>query len=124
MTPQLAAALTALVVALVTGLTTWRVTRFLLLDSLLEPIRDPFEHWLARHESNPVIGWLGKLYTCAFCVSVWVAAGANLIWVLAVGGLGWLFLFTWLGAATIAMVVYRYIDPPSPCLPSRMCDEG
>ena len=121
MTP---AGVTVIVATLALTFPTWRITRFILLDSLIEAPRVKGEKWLAEHQGNRFFRYVAKLYECPFCVSVWVAVGVSLAWCYATDTwLGRLFPFVWLGTAGAAMVPYRYIDPPLPCLPSKMCDE-
>lgn len=105
---------------------TWRVTRFLLLDTLLEPLRVRFEKWAREaEEASRFARWIAALYQCAFCVSIWVSAGAVGLWCLTTWWwIGWSFLFVWPAGSTGCMIIYRYVDPPQPCLPSRACDEG
>lgn len=94
-------------------LVTYRLTRWLQLDSMLDNPRELLAGWL---EITPQPWWrrrLLELIQCPFCESVWVAAGALGFWTL-IGpyDLGWRFLLDWLAIAAGAMAVYRYIDPP------------
>lgn len=97
----------------------YRVTRFTQLDSMFEDTRDRLVFWLSsrRTESTGRTGTAYRkavdLVTCAFCVSIWIAA-------LAVLWLAWASNYTLtrysiaetLAVATGAMAFYRYIDPP------------
>lgn len=117
------------VLILVLGLVTYRVTRFIILDSLIENVRARAFEWLLSplepaqretvmelHEDAPLQElsmWRRKLYqllSCPFCISVWVGAGAVFL-------TDWLTAFdvrlpvwTWLATSTVALVVYAYID--------------
>lgn len=124
MAAQLERILVVLGLVLVLSPVTWRVCRFIVFDSLIEGPRERFIGWLSSRAGR-VAPWLLKLYECPFCVSVWVAAGAVGLWCLvAWWWVGWLFIFVWLGAASGCMVLWRYIDPPPPCVPTEPCDEG
>lgn len=100
-------------------LVTYRITRFIELDNMLEDTRDRLILWLEERRGSTT-GWRSTLYRkihdgfiCSFCVSVWVAAGA-----VAYHGLvltewpGWWFPIWWLAVAGGAMAFYRFIDPP------------
>jgi hypothetical protein len=112
---------------------TWRVTRFLSLDSLIEEPRNAIEGWLLRgdtffegDEEWPINFWARKgvqWLRCPWCQSVWVAAGALLFynkvhheWY------GWDWPLYWLAIAGAAMIGYRITDPGPPCLPRKPCD--
>lgn len=98
----------------------YRITRFFTLDSLIEDTRDRLVLWLEQRRTatkrDRVALVFRKLYdlaTCAFCISVWVAAGALAAWCWATGdwyGNTWPFI--WLGLAAAGMAVFRFIDPP------------
>jgi hypothetical protein len=118
-----------LVLVLFLGFTTYRVTRFVVLDSLIENVRSAFYEWLLSplteaqretvlelHEDAPLQllpMWRRKLYhlfSCPFCISVWVAGGAVIL-------TDWVTNFdvkmpvwTWLATSTVALVCYAYID--------------
>jgi len=52
------------------GLATYRTTRFLTRDTLFNPIRN----WIWK-KRPPEKSFLGYLFTCEWCTSVWVASG-------------------------------------------------
>ena len=96
-----------LTLVIVLGLVTYRVSRFIVLDTLIEGWRDVFHSWLLR---KPKL-WrvkLEELLGCPFCVSIWVSAGAVALtdWQTSVP----LPVWVWLGAAVVALVVWEYID--------------
>lgn len=110
----------------------WRITRFLLLDSLIDEPREIFRSWLKREISTRRFGRYAYylraklliLMECAFCVSIWVSAGTLLGWcAMTQDWPGWLFIPIWLSGSTGCMIIYRYVDPPDPCLPSKICGE-
>lgn len=101
---------------LILGLVVYRVTRFIILDDLIEGTRDRVLNGLLAGRSEDELGslplWRRKLYTllnCPFCVSIYVAAGVVLAhrWIVEPlpAPVWW-----WLGTATVALVVYTYID--------------
>lgn len=101
----------------------WRVARFVALDTLIEEPRDRFLRHLGTSTGH-LAPWLIKLYQCPFCITVWTAAGATGLWCLLTWyWLGWMFIYVWLGSATGAIAIWRYIDPPPPCVPSEPCDQ-
>ena len=106
----------------------YRVTRFIVLDSLIERVRERFYLWLLSpldpmetsevidvHQDEPLRKlptWRRKLYqlfSCPFCISVWVAAGAVALHVWLVEPLPYP-VWYWLGIATGGLLVYRVID--------------
>lgn len=125
MSAQLERVLLVIGLSIIISAVTWRVTRFILLDTLLNPVRKRFEAWLREHEEHSAFArWAAALYTCAFCVSIWVSAGAVSLWcAITWWWIGWLFIPVWLMGSTGCMVLYRYIDPPDPCLPSKVCGQ-
>jgi len=78
---------------IVLAVVTYRVTRFVVGDTLIDVPRDKFKAWVwldpeeMRHPrkivGHPVLTSLrtklGQLLTCAFCVSVWIAAAAYVV---------------------------------------------
>jgi hypothetical protein len=97
-----------LILIVILGLVTYRVSRFIILDTLIEGWRDVFHSWLL---SKPKL-WrvkLEELLGCPFCVSIWVSAGACLLTRWLVGSFA-MPVWVWLGAATVALVVWEIID--------------
>lgn len=103
---------------------TYRVTRLFQLDSLFEATidrallirddliadqahddqRETFRHFVARKFMVGV--------TCAWCFSVWTAAGVLTFWTLISDyEWTWVWLMHWPAIAAGAMVVYRWTDP-------------
>lgn len=120
--------LSHLILIIVLSAVTYRVTRFIILDSLIDGWRKSFYEWalsplsdfdrtlvLDQHIDDPLDelpAWRKKLYqlfSCPFCISVWVAAGAV--------ALQHLFaddaptpIWTWLAVATGGLIFYAIID--------------
>jgi hypothetical protein len=97
-----------LILIVVLGLVTYRVSRFIVLDTLWESWRDRLHAWLM---SKPAL-WRIKLHEllgCPFCVTIWVSAGACLLTRWFVGSFA-MPVWAWLGAATFALVVWEYVD--------------
>lgn len=103
----------------------YRITRFTQLDSMLEEWTRRLVNLRDAHQAEAdfddererprhfVVRKLLIGATCAFCVSVWVAA-AIVAYVVAFTDAEWSAWtpLWWLAVATGAMVFYRYIDPP------------
>lgn len=60
---------------IVLALACYRVTRFVIRDTLLDGGRDRVHHWLLTRRWKGVNVKLYELITCPFCLSIWVAAG-------------------------------------------------
>lgn len=107
----------------------YRITRFIILDSLIEMWRERFYEWvlsplshddkkmvLDYHEDGPLRtlpAWRRKLYqlsSCPFCISAYVA-GAVLVTTLWVSDFSFpMPVWWWLGIWTGGLIVYRIID--------------
>lgn len=101
---------------LITSLVAYRVTRFLLRDSLIDgPRKWLYEKLLRPYRTNlaaPGQRWRDKVYElldCPYCTSVWVAA-ATVAAVDAHGVSVPMPLFAWLATASGAMVVWRVVE--------------
>lgn len=74
--------LSTLILVAVIGLASYRVTRFLLFDTLIEGTRN---HWytFASNRRRPALLWnkLLDLTTCTWCSGVWISAGLYLGWI-------------------------------------------
>lgn len=91
-----------------------RVTRLIVADQILSPIRDRLVGpSLARVVSGErdQLGWFAYLLTCAWCTSVWVAAGtltAAYWW----ADTRWWFIMVTAGAASyVTGVAAAWLDP-------------
>jgi hypothetical protein len=89
------------VLVLVLSAVTWRVTRFLILDTLLDTPRDWVHLWLQTPHPTR--------WVYALKIKVWVAAGAVLLTRPFVDGIP-LPVWTWLAVATGAMIIWDYVD--------------
>jgi hypothetical protein len=69
-------------VLIILGLATYRVSRFFVIDSLLSRLRDRFHNFLLSHKQNT----LYELTSCTWCFSVHIA------WLLYAG---WTRLYPW-----------------------------
>jgi hypothetical protein len=98
-----------LILIVVLGLVVYRVTRFIVLDTLIETPREAVHNWLMTRK-----GWWGpkiaELVGCPWCVSVWVSAGA-------IAATEWFTdtdvimpVWAWLGAAAVAVLAYNVTD--------------
>lgn len=86
---------------------TYRIARFLVLDTIIDEPRDKFVDWLAGHP-NYVTLKIQELLTCPYCITIWISAavcGYVEYW----GHLNW-WLLQWLAVATGALVFWHYID--------------
>ncbi|QFP94065.1 hypothetical protein SEA_JABBERWOCKY_10 [Gordonia phage Jabberwocky] len=90
---------------LLTILFVWRVTRLIIADAILDRPRN----WIVLRYGPEQ--WFAYLITCAWCVSVWVAAAvfvASYWW----ADTAWWFIMVATGAASlVAGVGSRWLDP-------------
>lgn len=63
---------TTIIVALLTLGAVARVTRFVVDDTLFQPVRSAVE----KRADRPVFAWLDTLMSCSWCTSIWAAAAA------------------------------------------------
>lgn len=94
---------------IILGLVTYRVSRFLVLDTLIDEIRDRVIGWLEPRQHR--LGWrkLLDLLGCPYCITVWVAAGAVAAHHFIVDPVP-MPVWTWLGVATVSLAVWAVID--------------
>lgn len=100
--------LDVLTLVAVLSLVTWRVTRFVLHDTLIEGLRSKV---LRRLGATPQRLWklkLMELLTCPYCFSVWVAAATTAAWD-AYGSVP-APVAVWLAVAGGTMVVWRWVE--------------
>ena len=69
-----------LATVVVLGLCAYRITRFLVIDSLLEPGRTKFHVWLESHE-GPVWDKFYDLVSCTWCVGIYVSMAVYALYV-------------------------------------------
>ena len=107
-----------LITFVVLSAVTYRVGRFLLLDSLIDELRDKLYLRLTvggTEVGSPVAAWRMKLIdlmTCSYCITIWIAAAVVVFWSLVVRGewIGWEFLLVWPAVAAGSLVWWTYID--------------
>jgi hypothetical protein len=91
---------------------TYRVTRLIVLDTLIEEPRDKVMDWLERYKGERRPAWkqkLSELLGCPYCVSAYVSAGVLVAHRVIVGSFPvpvWFWLAVWTGG----LVIYAYID--------------
>jgi hypothetical protein len=91
------------------GLVTYRVTRFVVLDSLIDRPRDAVHNWLMSRGG----GWgpkLAELVGCPWCVSVWISAGAVALTMWLTDHEVIMPVWTWLAIAAVAVLWYNVTD--------------
>lgn len=102
---------------------TYRLTRFISVDTLIDEPRDALAGWLLSgdvffDETNkrwPVSYWKRKMLQwleCPFCQSVWVAAAVLTYWTLLSDyDWSWRWLLDWLAICGASMGWYKFVDP-------------
>lgn len=110
-----------LILLIVLSLVTYRVARFIILDTLIEAPRDRLFDWIER---RPGKLWrkLLELLGCPFCLTIWVAAAAVALTDWLAGDVP-MPIWMWLAAAAGALIVWRIVDyEPDP--PVEILDSG
>lgn len=95
---------------IVLSLVTYRVTRFFILDSLIEVTRDRVYVWLETHPNRFTMKLI-ELIRCPYCMTIWVAAGAVVIIDVFTDQSVPMPVFAWLAVAAASLVWWRIIDP-------------
>lgn len=109
-----------LLTLLVLSMVTYRATRFVILDTLIDEWRDMFHGWLLNGKKTVPL-WREKLHellACVFCLSIWV--GLALVFTLD-RNVGLLAIIDkgisiplpglyWMALSTGSLVFSRYID--------------
>ena len=99
---------TYFVLLIVLSAVTYRVGRFLLLDSLIDAPRERVMVWLEEHPGR-VWGKVYELVDCPWCITIWIAAGVVGLQAWVVGGVP-VPVWTWLAVATGSLVWWKIID--------------
>lgn len=78
---------------IVIAFASYRITRFLVIDSLTENLRNKIHAWLANTRSQfRLVTWVAnklvELTSCTFCAGVWVTA-LLYSWLLGIGPWDW-----------------------------------
>lgn len=95
----------------VAALCVYRITRFLIKDTLIEKQRD----WVHSKLLLPPKPWKDKVYElidCPFCLSVWIT-GITVAVIDSFISVP-LPVLAWLAICGAAMIVWRYIELPEP----------
>lgn len=106
-----------LVLIIILGLVTYRVARFIVLDTLIDGTRDKVIDWLERRQSVALnadksgLLWakLVDLIGCPFCITIWISAGAVFATRIFVGSFA-MPVWVWLATAAFALLPWNYID--------------
>lgn len=98
------------ILVLLLGAVTYRVARFILLDTMIDGVRDRMMEWLDKRSARFLYRKLLELFTCPFCITVWVSGGAALLTRVFVGPFA-MPVWVWLASATFALVLWAIIDP-------------
>lgn len=94
-------------VLLIASLASYRVTRFLLRDSLIDGTRLRFNGYLiARVDRSRLALKLYELANCPYCISVWTSAGA--VWAFDLCGSVPMPVMVWLAVAGGSLMVWRF----------------
>lgn len=92
---------------LVFSLVSYRLTRFVHTDSILDEIRDKFQIWLVTRNKL----WADKIYelsACPYCISVYTSAGT--VWA-SWSHQGFLkSVYMWLAVCGLTMVIWRVVE--------------
>lgn len=86
---------------------TYRVTRFLIADTLIDRPRLWF-HQTITQRGGGFGRWLFKLVTCVYCLSIWVAAAVTAL--VDLWGSVPQPVLVWLAVAAGALAVWKYIE--------------
>lgn len=94
---------------------TYRIARFLVLDSLIDGTRDQvYQKLMVLPPGETIPLWRSKLadlMTCSYCATVWIAAAVTLFYSLVIADwIGWAFLLVWPAVAAGSLVFWAYID--------------
>lgn len=96
----------------VLSLVTYRLSRFIVLDSLIDGTRDrAYERLTSPDRLSTFRLKLVDLLTCNFCITIWVSAVVCAGWAWIDGHWpGWAFIYVWLAVAAGALLPWAYID--------------
>ncbi len=96
-----------LVIAILSAVV-YRISRFIVLDTLMEGTRDKLVDWLEHH---PGFFWtkFKELIGCPYCVTIWISA--VLVWVqnVFVAPVP-LPVYTWLAVSTGSVMIWSFVD--------------
>ena len=97
-----------IILLLVMSAVTYRVSRFIVLDTLIDEARNWVLSWLEMRP-NPLTVKLIDLLGCPYCITIWVSAAT----VAATAAVGYdlpVPIWTWLAVATGSLILWGLID--------------
>lgn len=97
-----------LIVLLVLSAVTYRVSRFIVHDSLIDAPRNKIYDWL-EHREHPFWLKIHELIGCPWCITIWIAAGAVAVHHVVVEDVP-VPIWTWLAVATGSLIIWEIID--------------
>lgn len=100
--------MTYIVLLIVLSAVCYRVSRFIVLDTLIDEPRNWVLSWLEMHP-NWFTNKTHELLGCPWCVTIWVAAGTVALQHFVVDPVP-VPIWTWLATATGALVFWGLID--------------
>ena len=90
------------------SLVTYRVSRFFVLDTMIENQRFKVYSWLLKHE-HWFFHKVHELLSCPYCITVWVSGATVGAYVIFVGSMP-MPVFTWLAVAAGSLLPWRLVD--------------
>ena len=100
--------MTYIVLVIILSAVCYRVSRFIVLDSLIDEPRNWVMSWLEMHP-NAFTRKTWELLGCPWCITVWVAAGTVALQHFVVDPVP-VPIWTWLAVATGSLVFWGLID--------------
>ena len=97
----------SLTLAVLMSAASYRIARFIQLDTMINRPRDLFHGWIANHPNRVTI-WLQDMLTCPWCLTVWTSAAVTAA--VAIFHPIPLDVLYWLGTCTGALVFWRVLD--------------
>jgi len=97
-----------LVLVIVLSAVTYRVARFVVLDTLVENQRFKVYAWLLNHE-HWFFHKIHELLSCPYCITIWISGFVVGAYMIFVGSMP-MPVFTWLAVATGSLLYWRAID--------------
>jgi hypothetical protein len=102
-----------LILVVILSAVTYRVGRFIALDSMFEGTRERVYAWLLGHDRF-IWHKIAELLGCPYCITVWVAAATCFAYRVAVEPFA-APVFVWLAVSTGALIFWAIVDSePSP----------
>ena len=97
-----------LILVIILSAVTYRIARFVVLDSLIDGTRNWVLGWLEMH---PNLFWskLHEILGCPWCITVWVSAAVVAAQHLVVDPVV-VPIWTWLAVSTGSLIFWRIVD--------------